>query len=241
MLRRGHHLGQGQPTKNPTNRRQQCCRHDTEAKAHIVPIAEIKNPALCGADTVDKFSRLADGLIHQPMRGQVMHDIQKYIDEANKENASGTQRGVVLVWASIIDETLSKILSAHFIVLSKKQSIEMFDHNGPAGSFSSKIKLCFALGLILDDEMNAINLVRKIRNDFAHDINVDLDDEPLRSQCLQLGTTFDAPATFRENPRLSFSTACGSLMMILHNRLSSISRSTAIVSKKKMSLRTYGD
>jgi len=166
--------------------------------------------------------------------------MQKYLDEANKENAAGTQRGVVLVWSSIIDDMLYKMLSAHFIELNKDLTDKTFGPNGPAGSFSNRTKLCFALGLIKKDEMKVIDMVRDIRNDFAHDISIDLNKAPLADKCRKLGNLFDHHQSNTYDPRLSFSGACSSLLMLLSNRLPLITRVEVIVDDRELPDRPYG-
>lgn len=50
----------------------------------------------------------------------------------------------------------------------------LFKGTGCLATFSAKITMCFGLGLISKDEKQTLNLVRKIRNIFAHDINTKL-------------------------------------------------------------------
>lgn len=40
--------------------------------------------------------------------------------------------------------------------------------NAPLGTFAARIKLCYALGLLTDAQFKDLELVRKIRNEFAH-------------------------------------------------------------------------
>ncbi len=169
-----------------------------------------------------------------------IQDYQKYLDEANKENAAGTHRGIVLVWSSIIDDMLYKMLSAHFIELNKDLTDRTFGPNGPAGSFSNRTRLCFALGLIKKDEMKVIDMVRDIRNDFAHEISIDLNNAPLADKCRKLGHLFDHHQSKTYDPRLSFAGACGSLLGLLSNRLALIKRSEAINDDRELPYRPYG-
>jgi pimeloyl-ACP methyl ester carboxylesterase len=46
--------------------------------------------------------------------------------------------------------------------------------SAPLGSFSSRIRLAYALGWISDDAHADLDTVRDIRNDFAHDFDLDL-------------------------------------------------------------------
>lgn len=90
-------------------------------------------------------------------------DIQPFLDEFNKE----TDRGAVLVCASVLDETLKELLMTFFPDTPSSKSL-LSGGNAPIGTFSSRIDLCHALGLIQDDEHKELTLIRKIRNEFAH-------------------------------------------------------------------------
>lgn len=49
-----------------------------------------------------------------------------------------------------------------------------------------RIEACYALGLISDREHHDLDLLRKIRNDFAHDIHTSFDSQPVIDRCAQL-------------------------------------------------------
>ena len=44
----------------------------------------------------------------------------------------------------------------------------MFGSFAPLGTFSTKISIAFFIGLIPEDIYNDLNIIRKIRNEFAH-------------------------------------------------------------------------
>src|SRR3546814_2970630 len=56
----------------------------------------------------------------------------------------------------------------------------------PLGNFSSKIKMCYCLGLIDKMIKEDLNLIRKIRNEFAHDLYASFDSDKIKNWCLQL-------------------------------------------------------
>lgn len=149
------------------------------------------------------------------------HPLRLYLHEANKENQSGTDRGVVLVWASIIDEILQKILDAFTADVPDKVN-SLFGNQAPFGTFSNRAKTALALGLITEDEADSINLVRKIRNDFAHQIDVDLSDKGLTSKCDELSMRM-VGEKYPEQPRLAFTSGCCRIMVVLDHRLAAAS------------------
>ena len=149
------------------------------------------------------------------------YDIHQFLDEANRENASGTERGLVLVWAAMLDEMLCRLLE-HFLVVDKvTHGVLRGGPGDPLTSFSSRTKVAFSLGLIAKDEMQAIDKVRAIRNDFAHKVGVSLEDQSFRSKCEDIySRTVGDEATFEA--RHFYSAGCARLLMVLSNRIAEI-------------------
>jgi mannitol operon repressor len=109
-----------------------------------------------------------------------------FLDEFTKES----DRGEALVAASLLDERLKAILKAFFV--ESKISTELLDSfNAPLGSFSSRIAIAYALGLISKNEFTEITLIRKIRNEFSHKWkDVTFDSSPIREFCNKLPSSF---------------------------------------------------
>lgn len=78
-----------------------------------------------------------------------------------------TDRGLVLVAASFIDFNLQNLLVSK-LTLQKKDVSEFFSGNGFLSTFSSKIKLAKAIELIDETTFRNIEVVRKVRNQYAH-------------------------------------------------------------------------
>ncbi len=84
--------------------------------------------------------------------------------------------------ASLLDDQLGQLLGAYLI--DNKASKALLDgFNAPFGTFSSKIYGCSALGLISPDEEHDIQLIRKIRNDFAHQLGVSFQTKEIADRC----------------------------------------------------------
>ncbi len=94
--------------------------------------------------------------------------VQRFLGEANEEVSRGTYRGIVLVWASMLEEILGNILESFLIDHSDSRVMIWNDVEGPARTFSRRSNLAFALGLITKDELTSCDNIRKIRNAFAH-------------------------------------------------------------------------
>ena len=89
------------------------------------------------------------------------------------ENSS-SDRSCVIVAAAYIDELLGYLF--RFFLTSPSSENEdkgLFSGYGPLSSFSSKIVLSYRLGLISNSEYKTLQVIRKIRNSFAHDISKD--------------------------------------------------------------------
>ncbi len=90
-----------------------------------------------------------------------------YFNEFLQEFQKESERGAALVGAALLDSRLERILRSHFIA-GKAANELLGGGNAPLGTYSSRIKCCFALGLITDMEKHDLDLIRSIRNAFAH-------------------------------------------------------------------------
>ncbi len=141
-----------------------------------------------------------------------------YVDVLNGES----QRGKVLVSAGFLEEHLKQILLAFLV--DCPQTAELIDGgNAPLGSFGARITACYVLGLITKDEHDDLQLVRRIRNDFAHDIHTTFDRQSVANRCRELKhRAKDNPATEANlgpmPPASQFHTAAVALIMNLTNR-----------------------
>jgi DNA-binding MltR family transcriptional regulator len=87
-------------------------------------------------------------------------------DEFEKES----ERAKVILSAAMLDEALEALLRA-FLVPSADSNDQVFDGpNAPLGTFSARVDFCFRLGLISKKLTRDLHLIRKIRNEFAHNV-----------------------------------------------------------------------
>ncbi len=87
------------------------------------------------------------------------------------------ERGAVLLGAARLEAALEKLLKS---ILSPHPdgNDNLFQPDRPLGSFSAKISLAFRLSLIDKPVEHALQMIRKVRNDFAHSF----EDESLKHQ-----------------------------------------------------------
>lgn len=84
------------------------------------------------------------------------------------ELAGQSDRACGIVAASMLETVLEQVLRKRFV---EGKAEELFDVNGPLSSFSAKINIAAAMGIITKAEHRELHTVRKIRNDFAHNLN----------------------------------------------------------------------
>jgi DNA-binding MltR family transcriptional regulator len=84
------------------------------------------------------------------------------------EFAKESDRACVILGAAKIDILLKQLLLRLFLP-STSNTDELLDGDSALGTFSAKIQLAYRLGLLDAEFTRALNLIRKIRNEFAHE------------------------------------------------------------------------
>ncbi|PZX45670.1 mannitol repressor [Roseinatronobacter thiooxidans] len=135
-----------------------------------------------------------------------------------------TERGRALVAASLIEEMLEEVLRGFFLADSATKKL-FDDPNAPLSTLSSKASASRALGLISAEEFRDIELVRKIRNAFAHSVMCSFDNDKIKSwaSALKVGmSTLDALENGHksrvDDPKQRFGMVTASLVSSLYNR-----------------------
>lgn len=76
-------------------------------------------------------------------------------------------RVLALSLASFAEECLGRIIKAY--LRNAKAVHDLLEgFNAPLGTFAARIKMSYALGLLTDSQFKDLELIRKIRNEFAH-------------------------------------------------------------------------
>jgi DNA-binding MltR family transcriptional regulator len=113
-------------------------------------------------------------------------------DEMRKEITNGPPRVQAIVAGALLEDVLRAALAYNLIELSESELKELFENNGPLATFSSRIKMAYALGLISSEVKHDLDVVRDIRNDFAHELrSIDLDHDHFRRRILGLHAVKD--------------------------------------------------
>ena len=147
-----------------------------------------------------------------------------YLDLLRKES----DRGKVLISTGFMEEQLKDILLA-FMVEGGPATELVTSGNAPLGTFSARIAACYALGLISEREHHDLTLLRRIRNDFAHDIHTSFDTPSVIDRCKLLhhkahDYTSEEMGELVTPPAGQFTTAAVGIIMNLTNRPHYVSR-----------------
>ncbi len=105
---------------------------------------------------------------------------EEMIEDLKRENAhffeagkKESDRGLALVAAEFFDLTLERLLLARFASSLKRQPKlikPLFEGFGPLSTFSSKISVSYAIDLLQNWMASDLDLIRRIRNEFAHSL-----------------------------------------------------------------------
>jgi len=94
----------------------------------------------------------------------------KWCDHFETSIIKESLRAIVILSSCYLDEALYDLLRI-VLVPSKEKNDVLFDGpQAPLGTFSAKIEMAFRMQLIDSEMKESIHLVRKIRNDFAHNL-----------------------------------------------------------------------
>jgi len=101
---------------------------------------------------------------------QPIKNKEHWADVLREEFKDESDRACVILAASLLDNALFSLLQARLAPCSTN-SDPLFDSaNAPLSTFSSRIEISYRLGLLSARFCRDLHLVRRIRNDFAHNI-----------------------------------------------------------------------
>ena len=89
--------------------------------------------------------------------------------EMLKEVSSESDRSSALIHVANLDNQLRRMLENHTVAVSKKLNKQVFESTGFLSTLSAKIHAAYLFGLITENEFHDFNVIRKIRNFFAHE------------------------------------------------------------------------
>ncbi len=156
---------------------------------------------------------LAAAIGHVQHIPEHMRPFAEFLREFNNE----TPRGAALTAAALLDDLLQQAIAA-FLVPNESAEKVIKGFNAPLGTLSARIAACHALGILSDAEFAECDLVRKIRNEFAHKVKMSFADDRVRSLCANMMMRAKPPPDEMNEPRTQFTTAAVALLIRLTNR-----------------------
>ncbi|MGC3956901.1 MAG: MltR family transcriptional regulator [Verrucomicrobiota bacterium] len=108
------------------------------------------------------------------MKKTLPNDDAEFLTRRNqvfRELANESDRGVVLVGATLLEENLELVLRS--VMRQPEKALKdvvapLFQGTGAFATFSAKIKCCYAFNLIDETALKDLETIREIRNEFAH-------------------------------------------------------------------------
>lgn len=114
-------------------------------------------------------------------------DLKQFAEDLRGES----DRAAAVLGGAKLDLMLKEIIRKFLIPIDGARE-ELLENDGPLGTFSARTKMVYRLGLLQRDFVRALDLVRKIRNDFAHEVSgVQFDASPHRDRVTTLASMFD--------------------------------------------------
>lgn len=116
----------------------------------------------------------------------------------HQEFNAESDRAAVILGASKLDQLLRELLVKKFLPNPTSQD-DLFDSDKPIASFSSRINVAYRLGLIDKQFANSLHLIRRIRNEFAHEaVGASLGEGAHRDRVKTLVAAFSKNKYFEE-------------------------------------------
>jgi DNA-binding MltR family transcriptional regulator len=110
----------------------------------------------------------------------------KTIEEAIQQIERNSDRAIGIIAAAMLEEHITNAIKRRWHE-SPAMVRRMLQVDGPLGNFGPKIDLVFLMGLISADGHHDMILIKKIRNKFAHYLDVDTFETPvIKGWCFDL-------------------------------------------------------
>ena len=123
---------------------------------------------------------------HKRSHDEIMQDMGEFLREFQAES----DRGSALLGATVLDERLGEIILAFMRDVEASNRL-LAGFNAPLQSLWARTEAALALSLITADEYENLNLIRKIRNEFAHQTHgLTFDSEHIENLCQGLTAGF---------------------------------------------------
>lgn len=111
------------------------------------------------------------------------------LNEAHNEIHLGSDRAAAILVAAALEPYLECLILGHLPNLDEGTSAALTREGGALATFSNKIYLAYAMGLIDEITRDDLNIIRDIRNTFAHAMgHVSFANPEIQQECNKLKT-----------------------------------------------------
>jgi DNA-binding MltR family transcriptional regulator len=154
----------------------------------------------------------------QEMAQKSLKDITEFQDFRNSLLIE-SDRGSVLMAAAFIEDKITILLETYMVQNSRIQK-KIFEGNGALATFSSKIDISFLLGLIPKNIYNDLGILRKLRNDFAHNAKaITFETDYIKDRCNALEVV--GKVALRDNTKAYFLRSMTTILTCINMKMDS--------------------
>lgn len=157
---------------------------------------------------------------------------EKHWDEIfTREFEKESDRACVILSVAMLDRALETLLKARLVPTSSSEDELLEGAYAPISTFNARIDLTHRLGLISTKLCRDLHTIRKIRNDFAHNITgCTFEDSSVRGRIIELSRSSsiieslpEVRETFQKGPRGDFQMTVSWLLWYLWSSLGKVS------------------
>ncbi|MES2243295.1 MAG: MltR family transcriptional regulator [Pseudomonadota bacterium] len=147
-----------------------------------------------------------------------LFDWNRMIDSFHKES----DRGAAVLVGGFVENYLGVYLQS--LVVDAKVADDLFQAVGPLSSFSQRIAVARAFGFISKNDYDDLNLIRRIRNHFAHHpLEASFSESPVVQLATHLSEQETASESHSKNTaernKLAYLYSCAQVCGRLHLRM----------------------
>ncbi|WP_140420508.1 hypothetical protein [Novosphingobium sp. B 225] len=133
----------------------------------------------------------------------------------------GGDRVSALIGAALVEDALVESIKA-FLVYDEPKAALFYDQGAPFGTFSNRIVAARAMGLLTEREQQDLDLIRDLRNQFAHALQpIGFGDEGIQMVCDKLAD-YEYPDMPKgrevSSHRLKYEMACCGIWVLVMQR-----------------------
>ena len=147
-------------------------------------------------------------------------DFQGFLDELQNES----DRSSAIIGAAFLDEHLKQLLT-NYLVDDVKEVALLLSSESSLGSFGSRIRAAYCMGLLSSEYFESLKLIKDIRNAFAHQLHGRrFSDGDIAQACEKLQALMPIKPIVGQTPRQMFFSSTIMILMDISVRTLSVLR-----------------